>query len=138
MKMGWLLELLLVERGLYWEEGIMLGRSVLNSARSLLAATGLLLIRNPGPDETTGPQRLLRELTAGGAPAKLLCAVVGCDPASPVIRCRFTRDSDLDACACWVGVKVRTWLRQSAFRDCDLEVSHGMFEPVVEARCQTR
>jgi hypothetical protein len=126
------------------EGEIMLGRTVLKPAVSLLVAVaGLLLPRHRAPGvlaagrgKAAGHERLLGALFAGGAPGKLLCAEVGGGPAVYLARCRFARGSDLDACASWVGAEVRAWLQQGTGRACDVEVSQGTFEPVVEARCR--
>jgi hypothetical protein len=122
----------------------MVRRDVVQSAMSLLtAAAGLLLPRRHAPGDSVsgsskapGLQHLLRELLTGNAPGELLSAEVGGGHATPLVRCRFARGADLDACASWVGGKVRAWLRQRTGPACRVEVSWGVFEPVVEARCR--
>jgi hypothetical protein len=120
----------------------MLGRGILKSAESLLAAAvGLVLPQRkpPGglaPTKGTG-QELLRRLFAGDAPGDLLSAVVGDDSAALFVRCRFARDADLGACAAWVQAKVSTWLGQRTPAANRVEISEALFEPVVEARGRT-
>jgi hypothetical protein len=118
----------------------MFGRDVLKSAASLLAAAGLLLPRRraPGdlasaPSKATAQEQLLRSLLTGGA-GNLLSVEVGGGPAACIVRCRFARGSDLDACASWVEAVVHDWLRQRTRGTFGVEISRGVFAPVVEAR----
>lgn len=83
--------------------------------------------------EDASQEQMLLAILQDNPPAKLLFAQVAVNSKGAMIRCRFVRNADLDACAKWFTAKIRAWMTRTG-HTCDIEVNQALFEPVISAR----
>src|SRR5437879_358509 len=80
----------------------------LKAALLFMTRTVDLLVGRSSPSVDMNSEKLLRDLVASDSPSKLLSAEVGSKSTAIIVRCRFVRDSNLDACTLWIVAKIRT------------------------------